>query len=498
MRAPRRRTPLRTQPGLGRCGDDLCSSNCQDRGRPPVFCGAPTEATPHPSRSLSGDRPWWIMVGLGRPPNDDADRSLEGLPVTTHRLEATTWHNTLGTHEPALRCASGDIVVTETLDAAGFDRNGVARAQRPNPVNGPIFVEGAEPGDALRVEILRMTPTRDTGWTFAPLAANVVDPGFVRFLPAPERFTWTIDRDKLTVRLDQAPKDLEGFVLDLAPMIGCFGVAPALGQAFSNATSAENGGNMDYRRFGVGTTVWFPGRGSRRTLRARRLSRGPRRWRDRRHGDRDDFRGRGPADGREEPNDLVAAGGNRDRHLHGRQRSSARSGAAARDDRDAEMADDGFRLFDAVGESPPRAGRALRRRQRLRPRLYDGLPCRQVMAAPLTDPQRPLTSEPGSETLRMTRPVIGVIGNAYVVESRYMTQLVGTNNLRAVAEGRECLAADVRRHAPRHGHRGRAGGRRWGLADGALGPMSIRRISTPSLMPSTSPMTRSATPWRCP
>ena len=34
----------------------------------------------------------------------------------------------------------------------------------------------------------------------------------------------------------------------------------------------------------------------------------------------------------------------------------------------------------------------------------------------------------------MTRPVIGVIGNAYVVESRYTTQLVGTSNLRAVAE----------------------------------------------------------------
>jgi acetamidase/formamidase len=41
-------------------------------------------------------------------------------------------------------------------------------------------------------------------------------------------------------------------------MIGCFGVAPRLGQAFSNATSAENGGNMDYRGFGPGTTVWFP------------------------------------------------------------------------------------------------------------------------------------------------------------------------------------------------------------------------------------------------
>ncbi len=178
--------------------------------------------------------------------------------MTTHRLDATTWHNALGSFEPVLRCASRDIVVTETLDAAGFDRHGVAKASGPNPVNGPIFVDGAEPGDALLVEILRMTPTRDTGWTYSPVAANVVDPTFVQSLPAKERFTWLIDRKALTVRLERTPKDLDGFVLDLDPMIGCFGVAPRLGQAFSNATSAENGGNMDYRRFGVGTKVWFP------------------------------------------------------------------------------------------------------------------------------------------------------------------------------------------------------------------------------------------------
>jgi acetamidase/formamidase len=41
-------------------------------------------------------------------------------------------------------------------------------------------------------------------------------------------------------------------------MIGCFGVAPKLGQAISTATSAEFGGNMDYRLFGPGTTVWLP------------------------------------------------------------------------------------------------------------------------------------------------------------------------------------------------------------------------------------------------
>ncbi len=41
-------------------------------------------------------------------------------------------------------------------------------------------------------------------------------------------------------------------------MIGCFGVAPALGQAISTATSGPYGGNMDYRRFGPGATAYFP------------------------------------------------------------------------------------------------------------------------------------------------------------------------------------------------------------------------------------------------
>ena len=178
--------------------------------------------------------------------------------MATHRLEPTSWYNALGSFPPILRCADGDTVITETIDAIGYDKDGVARAQRPNPTNGPIHVEGAEPGDALRVEIVRMTPTRDTGWTYSVLAANVVDPDAVRTLPPPERVTWLIDREARTVRLEKPPAGLEDFVLPLEPMIGCFGVAPKGGQAFSNATSAENGGNMDYRVFGPGTTVWFP------------------------------------------------------------------------------------------------------------------------------------------------------------------------------------------------------------------------------------------------
>jgi amidase len=178
--------------------------------------------------------------------------------MATHRFIAKEWHNVLGTLPAALTVASGDTVITQTIDAHGFDKDGVQRARSPNPMNGPIFVTGAEPGDALRVDILRMTPIRATGWTGASLAANVVDPESVRRLPPRDKVNWRIDIDALTATLDPPVMGLEHLVLPLEPMIGCFGVAPALGQAFSTATSAENGGNMDYRGFCPGATVWFP------------------------------------------------------------------------------------------------------------------------------------------------------------------------------------------------------------------------------------------------
>src|SRR5690606_40275229 len=84
------------------------------------------------------------------------------------------------------------------------------------------------------------------------------DPEVVRTLPPRDRITWTIDRQGGTVQLRDEEPGLENFVLPLEPMIGCCGVAPSIGQAFSTATSAENGGNMDYRGFGPGATVWFP------------------------------------------------------------------------------------------------------------------------------------------------------------------------------------------------------------------------------------------------
>lgn len=152
----------------------------------------------------------------------------------------------------------GDTVVTTTLDAWGIDSAGAPRASRPNPMTGPFFIKGAAPGDTLSVRIDRMTPNRATGWTFSPVAPNVVDPAFAAALPKRQKSEWLIDAAAGTVRLAEPPARLRNWTMSLAPMIGCFGVAPAGGQALSTATSGPNGGNMDYRGFGPGTTAMFP------------------------------------------------------------------------------------------------------------------------------------------------------------------------------------------------------------------------------------------------
>jgi amidase len=175
-----------------------------------------------------------------------------------HHLEPTVFFNTLGTHPPALVVHPGDTVTVETLDAHGADAQGRSRAPEPNPMSGPIAVEDAEPGDALGVTIVDIALTRDTGWTRSSLAHNVVDPDYVPTLPEREKSIWRIDRAAGTVAPEQPPASLAGWSLPVRPMIGCFGVAPAGGEAISTATSGPNGGNMDWNGFGPGTTVWFP------------------------------------------------------------------------------------------------------------------------------------------------------------------------------------------------------------------------------------------------
>ena len=177
---------------------------------------------------------------------------------TTHRFVPGHYHVTLGSHDPVLHIADGDTVITTTVDAFGNDAHGQQVTERGNPQTGPFFVEGAEPGDVLAVHLDRLSPDREIGYTRTIVAPNVVDPEYVAQLPESGMAEWQIDLSAKTATLIKPDTRLGKLTLPLAPMLGCFGVAPARGQAISTATSAEHGGNMDYRGFTEGVTVYFP------------------------------------------------------------------------------------------------------------------------------------------------------------------------------------------------------------------------------------------------
>ncbi len=183
--------------------------------------------------------------------------------MTTHHFVPTHYFTTIGSHTPVLRIAPGDTVVTTTVDAGGVDASGQQATPRGNPMTGPFFVEGAEPGDTLVVTLDKLRPNRLRGWTRKVVAANVVDPEYVTQMPRPAEDKalafWEVDNAAGTVTLvDPDDTALGRYTLATAPMVGCFGVAPAGGQAISTATSGPHGGNMDYRGFQEGVTVYFP------------------------------------------------------------------------------------------------------------------------------------------------------------------------------------------------------------------------------------------------
>jgi amidase len=182
--------------------------------------------------------------------------------MARHTFEPTSFHLTIGEHEPGLRVADGDSIATWTIDATGRDAREEKLSDGGNPQTGPFFVEGAEPGDTLGVRFDRLWPNRTRGLTGEVVAETVVDPWFVRELPErseEDADYWEIDLERGTARLESSVAGLEFLgEVPIEPMLGCFGVAPGRGQAISCATSGRHGGNMDYRGFRQGVTVFLP------------------------------------------------------------------------------------------------------------------------------------------------------------------------------------------------------------------------------------------------
>ena len=175
-----------------------------------------------------------------------------------HTFSPTVYYSTIGSHPPELRVASGDTVVTTTIDAGGWDADGAFVGPRGNPQTGPIFVEGAEPGDTLRVKFDSIWPNRPHGFCSRRIAPHVLEPGDPNMVAEAKRLKFRLDFENSSATVEGGPLALADLTVPIQPMMGCFGVAPARDQAISTATSGPYGGNMDYKGFAPGVTAYLP------------------------------------------------------------------------------------------------------------------------------------------------------------------------------------------------------------------------------------------------
>ena len=169
------------------------------------------------------------------------------------------------TAEPVARLHSGDILDTNTLDCFGnvLRKPGdtLSMVKGDNPLAGPFYVEGAEPGDTLAVKILDLQVDGDTGvgaFSFGFGALNETNYTPMLHPPLPERI-WFYHIDHAANAATFKALDTDFSVkIPLHPFLGCIGVAPAEGEGRSSVVPAEFGGNMDSPEASVGNTVYLP------------------------------------------------------------------------------------------------------------------------------------------------------------------------------------------------------------------------------------------------
>jgi amidase len=166
---------------------------------------------------------------------------------------------------PVATVKPGEQVVIHTHDALGgrirseADLPSEAMAEAdPNPLTGPIYVQGAEPGDTLSVHIGSIEPARDYAVScFVPHMGALTSTDSTRTLqePIPER-TWIWPLREGQEGLYFENKDI-GVRVPWRPFMGSIGVAPAL-EAIASITPGPFGGNMDCPDVRPGSTLHLP------------------------------------------------------------------------------------------------------------------------------------------------------------------------------------------------------------------------------------------------
>lgn len=214
-----------------------------------------------------------VRIGAGAALALSVVVGTSGQSPRVHRLEATPETVAYGYYwaeaKPVLRVASGDIIDVDTLltnTPNGLTRAGVpaekiqaslraivegVTGDRRGPgghiLTGPVYVEGAAPGDVLEVQVLSVDLALDYGYNGCSgfLPENCDRAQGTKILP--------LDRKTMTSEF------LPGIVIPLKPFFGSMGVAPApdIGRVSSNPPG-RHAGNLDNRELVAGSTLYIP------------------------------------------------------------------------------------------------------------------------------------------------------------------------------------------------------------------------------------------------
>lgn len=174
--------------------------------------------------------------------------------MASHTLSAdpthSRWNRAL---PPRLRIAPGDSLHLSCLDSSGAQvYPGMTVAEflaidrgRIHALSGPVFIEGAEPGDVLQIDILEVA---HKGWAWSSIINGL---GFLKErFNEPYLFHWQLERD-ITHSLAPA-------IVPLRPFCGVMGVAPAQDGEFRTRPPGIFGGNMDVRDLSSGARLYLP------------------------------------------------------------------------------------------------------------------------------------------------------------------------------------------------------------------------------------------------
>ena len=152
-------------------------------------------------------------------------------------------------NKAVLRCQSGDTVVFETCDCfhdtVRHEADVVSSVDfdRVNPATGPLYIEGADVDDLLKVDILSITVDTQGAVVAAPGLGRLAD-----LIEKEQTAIGKISGDKVVIL---------GRELPVNKMIGVIGTAPD-GEAISTGTPHDHGGNMDCAEVREGVSLYLP------------------------------------------------------------------------------------------------------------------------------------------------------------------------------------------------------------------------------------------------